>query len=95
MDRFQVLIFSFYREDLDVEIALVPLLSNKISRVMGTINIECSDPDYFSRIILIANKYLKSPISLMKFGKHIVIYCSGSTHLKYSVPAESDKNLYV
>ena len=95
MDRLKVLLFSFYREDLDLEVALIPLLASKISRGRGTIKIECVDSNHFFRVISIAKIYLKTPISLMKLGRNIVIQCSDYPFLKYSITVESDQNLYV
>ncbi len=95
MDRLKVLIFSFYREDLDLEVALVPLLASRISRDRGTIKIECVDSNHFFRVISIAKTYLKTPIALMKLGRNIVIHCSEYPCLKYSIIVESDHNLYV
>ena len=95
MDRLQGLIFSFYREDLFVEQTLLPLLSCKITRQMGSvIDIQCMDSVHLDRVLPIV-KYLKAPIGLLKLGRKIVIYSSDSPGLKYSVALELDKNLYV
>ena len=94
MDRLQGLIFSFYREDLVIKRALLPLLSCKMTRLIGVIDIECRNAKQLFRL-LPTLKYLKAPIGLMRMAKKIVIHSADSPDLNYSVQVEPDKNLYV
>ena len=43
MDRLRRLVFSFYREDPEIEAELEPLRDCRMSRSWGTIRVECVD----------------------------------------------------
>ena len=50
MDRLQQLIFSFYREDLEVQDRLEPLRSCRIRRSWGSIRIDCVDDAHLEEL---------------------------------------------
>tara|TARA_Y100001968_G_C18763556_1_gene438889 strand:- start:37 stop:336 length:300 start_codon:yes stop_codon:yes gene_type:complete len=94
MDRLNVLFFSFYREDLDVQAAIAPIARAKIYRVMGTIHIECLDEIHLAQVIPII-KYLIMPIGLLRLGRNIVVHCPDFPSFYYLVKVQKTKNLHV
>ena len=90
MDRLQVLIFSFYREDLAIQAQLLPLITTTMSRGMGNINIECQDSEHLRSLITIVN-YIKWPILLMKLARNMHFSCLDNPDLKFSMNIETGK----
>ncbi len=94
MDRLKTLIFSFYREEFTVQASLAPLVATKMTRVMGTICIECLDFRHLELVLPLA-KYLQEPIALLQLSRNIIFYSSDFPDCKYSIEIQTDKNLYV
>ena len=51
MDRLRRLVFSFYREDPEIEAELEPLRDCRMSRSWGTIRIECVDAQHLEEVL--------------------------------------------
>ena len=60
MDRLQLLIFSFYREDPRLEERLEPLRDCRMRRSWGSIRIDCHDLDHLEEVSDLL-EYLRLP----------------------------------
>ena len=92
MDRLQQLIFSYYREDLEVQDRLEPLRSCRMRRGWGSIRIECVDDAHLEELSgLVAD--LRVPLAALALGRQIVLRVPGARQRAYPmhVPFHSDQ----
>ena len=91
MDRLKCLIFSFYREDPLIKVALKPLLGCTISRGLGIIRIDCLDVEHLDELSNLI-PYLRVPLGLLALGRTIVLQAPGSPERDFPVelPFHSD-----
>ena len=92
MDRLQKLIFSFYREDPELQDRLEPLLSCRMRRSWGSIRIECVDDAHLEEMSgLVAD--LRLPLAALGMGRQILLRVPGSRQRSYPmhVPFHSDQ----
>ena len=92
MDRLQQLIFSFYREDPELQDRLEPLRTCHMRRSWGSIRIECVDDAHLEAVSdLLA--YLRLPLAALGLGRQIVLRVPGSRQRAYPmhVPFRSDQ----
>ena len=92
MDRLQLLIFSFYREDSGMQSRLEPLRTCRMRRSWGSIRIECLDDDHLEEISDLLG-YLRLPLAALGIGRQIVLRVPGSRQRAYPihVPFHSDQ----
>ena len=92
MDRLQQLIFSFYREDPQIEALLEPLRRCRMRRSWGSIRIECVDVEHLERVSSLL-VHLRLPLSALGLGRQIVLREPGSLQRTYPmhVPFPSDQ----
>ena len=92
MDRLQLLIFSFYREDPRLEERLEPLRDCRMRRSWGSIRIDCHDLDHLEEISGLL-EYLRLPLAALGLGRQIVLRVPGSRQRSYPmhVPFRSDQ----
>ena len=92
MDRLQHLIFSFYREDPELQDRLEPLRSCRMRRSWGSIRIECIDDAHLEELSgLVAD--LRLPLAALGMGRQIVLRVPGSRQRAYPmhVPFHTDQ----
>lgn len=91
MDRLQRLVFSFYREDLNICAELEPLLDCRLSRSWGIIRVECVDEEHLEEVSALLC-HLRRPLAALGIGRQIVLKVPGSIHRSYPmhVPFPSD-----
>jgi hypothetical protein len=91
MDRLRRLVFSFYREDPDIEAELEPLRDCRMSRSWGCIRIECVDGKHLEEVSGLLS-HLRRPLVAMGLGRQIVLRVPGRPHRAYpmQVPFHSD-----
>ncbi len=92
MDRLQTLVFSFYREDPLIEVALVPLLKCKMSRSWGSIRVECLDVKHLEEVCDLLD-YLRKPFSELGIGRAIVLRVPGSTQRIFPMKSSTISDL--
>ena len=92
MDRLQLLIFSFYREDPRLEVKLEPLRDCRMRRSWGSIRIDCLDRDHLEEVSDLL-EYLRLPLAALGLGRQIVLRVPGSRQRSYPmhVPFRSDQ----
>ena len=91
MDRLRRLVFSFYREDPEIEAELEPLRDCRMSRSWGSIRIDCIDRQHLEEVSgLMA--HLRRPLLAMGLGRQIVLRVPGRPQRTYpmQVPFHSD-----
>ena len=84
MDRLQLLVFSFYREDDFIKAQLEPLKYCQLTRSWGSIRIECLDDEHLEDISQLL-KYLKLPFEALGLGRQIVLRVNGGLQKTYSM----------
>ncbi len=92
MDKFKCLVFSFFREEPEIQIILRPLLECTLSRGGGSVFIDCLDHSHLEQIRSILG-YLKTPFSELKLGKQIVLRSPDSIDQIYRIPFLSHSDL--
>ena len=92
MDRLQLLIFSFYREDPCLEAKLEPLRDCRMRRSWGSIRIDCLDQNHLEEVSGLL-EYLRLPLAALGLGRQIVLRVPGSRQRSYPmhVPFRSDQ----
>ena len=92
MDRLQQLIFSFYREDPELQDRLEPLRSCRMRRSWGSIRIECVDDAHLEELSGLV-VYLRLPLAALGLGRQIVLRVPGSRQRAYPmhVPFHTDQ----
>ena len=91
MDRLQRLVWSFYREEPDLEAQLEPLRDCRMTRSWGSVRVECIDARHLEEVSgLLA--LLRPPLAAMGLGRQIVLRVPGSLQRTYPmhVPFQSD-----
>ena len=91
MDRLRRLVFSFYREDPEIEAELEPLRDCRMSRSWGSIRIECIDGQHLEEVSGLMT-HLRRPLLAMGLGRQIVLRVPGRPQRTYpmQVPFHSD-----
>ncbi|MEB3159230.1 MAG: hypothetical protein VKK03_07195 [Synechococcus sp.] len=91
MDRLQRLVWSFYREEPDLQSELEPLRDCRMSRSWGSIRIECVDAHHLEEVSGLLS-LLREPLAAMGLGRQIVMRVPGSVPRTYPmhVPFHSD-----
>ena len=91
MDRLRRLVFSFYREDPEIEAELEPLRDCRMSRSWGCIRIECIDGKHLEEVSGLMT-HLRRPLLAMGLGRQIVLRVPGRPQRTYpmQVPFHSD-----
>ena len=91
MDRLQRLVWSFYREEPQLEAQLEPLRDCKLSRSWGSIRVECVDARHLEEVSALL-ALLRRPLASMGLGRQIVLKVPGSLQRTYPmhVPFHSD-----
>ena len=84
MDRLQLLVFSYYREDPLVKKQLQPILFCPMSRSWSSIRVKCPDIDLFEKIIDLL-PYLLSPLVSLGLGTDLVVEVPGSLKRTFSM----------
>ncbi len=92
MDRLQILVFSFYREDILIQQELIPLRNCQLSRSWGSIRIKCLDEDHMEQMTKLL-KYLKRPFAELKLGQQIVLQVNGGLQRIYPISNPLHKDL--
>ncbi len=83
MDRLQILIFSFYREEPFIQLALLPLRSCPMRWTKGAIQIDCFSHEHFAQVRALI-EFVIRPFAELGIGREIVLLVPGS--LKRSFP---------
>ena len=91
MDRLQLLVWSFYREEPELEAQLEPLRDCRMSRSWGSIRVECVDARHLEEVNGLLT-LLRRPLAAMGLGRQIVLRVPGSLQRTYPmhVPFPSD-----
>ena len=91
MDRLQRLVWSFHREEPQLEAQLEPLRDCKLSRSWGSIRVECVDARHLEEVSALL-ALLRRPLAAMGLGRQIVLKVPGSLQRTYPmhVPFHSD-----
>ena len=91
MDRLQRLVWSFYREEPQLEAQLEPLRDCKLSRSWGSIRVECVDARHLEEVSALL-ALLRRPLAAMGLGRQIVLKVPGRLQRTYPmhVPFHSD-----
>ena len=91
MDRLQQLVWSFYREEPELEAQLEPLRDCRMSRSWGSIRVECVDASHLEEVSALL-ALLRRPLAAMDLGRQIVLRVPGSLQRTYPmhVPFHSD-----
>ena len=82
MDRLRRLVFSFYREDPEIEAELEPLRDCRMSRGWGCIRIECMDGKHLEEVSGLMS-HLRRPLLAMGLGRQIVLRVPGRPQRAY------------
>ena len=92
MDRLQQLIFSFYREDPELQERLETLRSCRMRRRWGSIRIECIDDVHLEELSGLVTD-LRLPLAALGMGRQIVLRVPGSRLRAYPmhVPFHTDQ----
>lgn len=92
MDRLQQLIFSFYREDPELQDRLEPLRSCRMRRSWGSIRVECADAAHLELVSGLLG-HLRLPLAALGLGRQIVLQVPGGRQRSYPmyVPFHSDQ----
>ena len=91
MDRYQLLVFSFYREEPKIQAALQPLLKCRIIRGNKSICIECLDAKNLAKVSPLVG-YLRTPLLAIGIAQEIVLTISVSTQKDY---LSQKQNLFI
>lgn len=91
MDRLQRLIWSFYREEPQLEASLEPLRDCRITRSWGSIRIECVDAAHLEEVSALV-ALLRRPLMALGLGRQIVLKTPRGHQRSYPVhvPFHSD-----
>ena len=84
MSRLINLIFSFYREEPEIQEVLSPLCSCRLTRSWGSIRVECLDANHLEEITLLI-AYLERPLSALHLCRHIILRAPGLKQRTYSI----------
>ncbi len=92
MDRLKQLVFSFYREETELQPLLVPLKACRFSREGETIHVECENVEHLEAVeeLLI---YLSKPFLFLALGRRIVFQIPGSIDRIHSLQNSSFTDL--
>ena len=93
MDRLQLLVFSFYREDPLVAKVLEPLKACRMTRTLGIIAIDCLDLVHLKQIGGLL-RHLRPPFVALGMGRQIVLREPGSIQRTYSMQTPSSTDLF-
>ncbi len=93
MDRLQILVFSFYREEPLIKTALEPLRQCRMTRSWGTVRIECLDQQHLEEVCQLM-KYLRVPLAELDLGKQIVLRVPGSLQKAFPMHAPFHSDLF-
>lgn len=92
MDRLQRLVFSFYREDPQMDAVLAPLRRCRMRRSWGRIRVDCADAAHLELVSgLLA--HLRLPLAALGLGRQIVLRVPGGRERSYPMylPFHSDQ----
>lgn len=91
MDRLQRLVWSYYREEPQLEARLEPLRDCRMSRSWGSIRVECLNARHLEEVSGLLT-LLRRPLVAMGMGRQIVLRVPGSLQRTYPmhVPFASD-----
>ncbi|WP_320673994.1 hypothetical protein [Prochlorococcus sp. MIT 1341] len=91
MDKLQQLVFSFYRENLNIQEQLEPLRYCRMTRSWGTIRVECLDVEHLEVVSDLVG-YIRPPLAALGLGRKIVLRSPGSIQRSYpiKIPFHSD-----
>ncbi len=92
MDRLTWLVFSFYREDLQMSKALIPIKSCKMSRGFGVINIECIDAEHLEEVSTLID-LLRLPLAALRLARQIVLNAPGHNEQMYPIQMTTQSDL--
>ncbi len=92
MDRFQTLVFSFYREEPDIKAKLQPLNQCRISLSWGVIRIECKDYQHMRQIAALI-VYLRHPFAELRLRRRIALRSPGSLQQFFELNLSLRKDL--
>ena len=67
MDRLQRLVFSFYREDPQIQLTLEPLRLCRMRRSWGSIRVDCLDAAHLERVSALLG-HLRPPLAALGLG---------------------------
>ncbi|WP_392351448.1 hypothetical protein [Parasynechococcus sp.] len=92
MDRLQRVVFSFYREDAQMEAVLEPLRRCRMRRSWGSIRVECADAAHLELVSGLLG-HLRLPLAALGLGRQIVLQVPGGRQRSYPmyVPFHSDQ----
>ncbi len=93
MDRLQLLVFSFYREDPHIEEVLKPLKACRMTRSLGIIAIDCLDFAHLKQICGLL-RHLRPPFIALGMGQQIVLRAPGSIQRVYPMQLPSNTDLF-
>ncbi len=72
MDILTKLIFSFYREDKQIQSRLAPLLRSRLSRSWGSVRIDCLNAEHLEEVSLLSG-YISAPLAGIDFCRKIIV----------------------
>ena len=92
MDRLQRLVFSFYREDPQMQLTLEPLRLCRMRRSWGRIRVDCLDAPHLERVSALLG-HLRPPLAALGLGRQIVLRSPGGRQRSYPMylPFRSDQ----
>ncbi len=94
MNRVQVLIFSFYREEPQIIEELQPILHCVISRSWGAIRFECLDKKHLEQVSKLIS-YLRVPLAELAMAKQIILRAPGFLQTTFQIDVFSNTDSMV
>ncbi len=93
MDRLQLLIFSFYREDPHTISLLQPLLACKMVRSWGSIRVECKDARHLAEVRDLV-RYLMEPIAALGLANRVILRAPGLIQRTFPLDISLNTHFY-
>ena len=93
MDKIQLLVFSFYREEPQIKKLLSPLYSCTFSRNLENIHIYCLDTKHLKEINGLLT-YLEPPFALLGLAKRIILRAPGGREQIFCIKERYNSDLF-
>ena len=93
MEKLKLLIFSYYREDPQINKLLRPLHSCRFFRSWDSIYIECLDSHHLNAVSELLT-FLAPPFALLGLAKKIVLRGPRYIKLNYAIQLSTNSDLF-
>ena len=92
MEKLKLLVFSYNREDPQINKHLEPIHACRFSRGWDTIHIECLHLEHYGQVVKLLI-FLESPFALLGIAKKLILTVPGLIQNTYTIKLRSNIDL--